>query len=141
MAALVDYLNSLLTKVRGIQEAARGIADEFDISDPDIGGGLEDIIDAERWSSSGLYHRISQLGGTPTLESANSESRVAIKEALHDKLKILCDLHKSVTKDVKYILKNNGLDQDTIELLDEIRSTHERNETWCKTIIAEWEPD
>ena len=141
MASLVDDLNGLLMRSRAGYEAARLTADEIEETDPDIELGLEDIVDAERWSSSGLYHRITQLGGTPNLDVGDFPSRVAEKEDLRERIKMLCREQESAARLIKSVLNRNDLDQPTRDLLLEIRALYLRNANWCKRTIRQWEPD
>lgn len=139
--ALVNDLNELLMKVRGSLEAARALADEIRHTDPDIVRGLSDIVDNERWSSSGLYHRITQLDATPTLLSSDFVSKIAAKPDLQDRLKAICNYQRGIARDAKSILNHNETDPTTRELLEEMHSLHKRQADWCSEVLKEWEPD
>lgn len=140
MASLIDDLNSLLIQTRSGLEAAEAAANGIECSDPDIESGLEDIIESERWSSSGLYHRITQLNGTPTLLTSDFASQVDAAGELKDKLKLICKDQRSTTKMARGILDRDDLDDPTKQLLTEIHSLHKNNATWCKSVIKEFEP-
>jgi len=141
VASLVDDLNDLLARARAGCEAARLLAHEIERSDPDIDRGLEDIIDIERWSSSGLYHRITQLDGTPSLAVNTFPDRVAAKTDLRERLKMLCNEQEAVARQAKHVLLRDDLDQATRDLLTEFREVHLRNAAWCSRIMRQWEPD
>jgi iron uptake system EfeUOB component EfeO/EfeM len=141
MASLVDDLNNLIEKTRAGFEAAEQLAAEIKDCDPDIETRLEDIADAERWSSSGLYHRITQLDGTPNLLVSDFPSRIATKEALQDKIKMLEHQQEQIAREAKHILNRDDLNEPTQELLTEIRNLHMRNANWCKQILEQWKID
>jgi hypothetical protein len=140
MESLIDDLNDLLIKTRSGLEAAKAVADEIKECDPDIVRGLEDIVETERWSSSGLYHRITQLKGTPTLLTTDFASRVTDKDELQDRLKMICDEQRAIARQAKSLLSRSDLDEPTKESLEEVRDMHSRNVEWCKTTLKEWEP-
>jgi hypothetical protein len=140
MASLVDELNDLVKETRAGFEAAQAIAEETEIDDPDIESGLEDIMDGERWSSSGLYHRITQLDGTPNLLTTDLAELISDKNDLLDKLSMLCRHEENVTKQTKTVLSRDDLDDATRQLLTEMRELHSRNAHWCRKIMAEWKP-
>ncbi|MBI2844363.1 MAG: hypothetical protein HYX78_13260 [Armatimonadetes bacterium] len=139
MASLINELNDLLERTRSSVEAARLVAEEIVVTDPDIERGIEDIVDGDRWSSSGLYHRITQLGGTPTLLSDGFSSRVATKENLLDKLKAFCNNQKAIARLAGSIMSRHELDEPTRELLDEIKRLHAQNARRCEQMMHEWD--
>lgn len=140
MAALVDDLNDLLEHTRGIFEAVEMLADEIEATDPDIERGLQDILDAERWTASGLYHRITQLHGTPNLRTTDFPSRLSSTEGLDRKLKAISRKQESLAREARAVFLRDDVDAPTKALLDEMRALHLRNADWCKTILQEWEP-
>lgn len=140
MAAIIDDLNDLLEKTRGNYEAVKSVADEIEMSDPDIEDGLRDIIEAERWSASGLYHRITQLHSTPTLRVADLSSRIAVIESLDGRLNAIRRYQESMARQVKSLLSRDDLDEATRAFLEEMRSLHSRGADWCKTVLKSWEP-
>lgn len=140
MADILDDLNDLLEKTRGSYEAVKSVADEIELSDPDIEDGLREIIEAERWSASGLYHRITQLDGTPTLRVVDLASRIAAIKGLDGRIDAIRRYQESMVRQVKSILSRHELDEATQSFLEEMRNLHTRGADWCKTVLKAWEP-
>jgi len=124
MASLIQDLNELLVKTRTAHEAIRAVIDEYSETDTDIVDGLEDIADAERWSSSGLYHRITQLDGTPTLLNSDLTARISEIDSLPDKLSVICEEHQDIARLAIDVLARDDLDEPTRELVTEISNLH-----------------
>lgn len=139
--ALVADLNDLLKDIRGALEAAQAVAKETKELDPDIERGLEDVIEGERWSSSGLYHRITQSGGTPTLLESAFPTTVATKETLQAQIKALCNYEGAIARRVRRLLSHKDVDEVTGSLLSEMEGVHTKNAHWCSQILLQWEPD
>lgn len=137
MASLIDDLNELLINTRSVLEAAQSVADEIESSDPDLEMGLEDIIERERWSYSGLYHRTTQLNGTPTLLITDLASQVADADDLHQKFHLIYENLLTTARKAQSVLERDDLDEATIELLTEIHSLHKKNAVWCRYAIIQ----
>lgn len=137
MTTLINDLNYLLERTRAVFEAARIVADQVEESDPDIEAWLQDVSDEERWSSSGLYHRITQLDGTPGLIVTEFVSRVEDEDNLQGKIRLLCREHKSIARQAKTLASRDDIDKPTRELLLEMHGLHQRNTDLCCQILAE----
>ncbi len=140
MASLVDDLNELIESTRAVFEAAEAVADDIKCLDPDIEEGLEDIMDTERWSSSGLYHRINQLKGTANLLVGDFPGQVADVQELSEKIRMICRQEENIAHRAREILSRDDLDETTRELITELRRLHRRNAEWCREILTQWQP-
>ncbi len=134
--SLVAELNGLLSKTRGALEATQIMAEEIHRLDPDMDSGLEDIIDNERWSSSGLYHRISQLDGTPNIETSDFAAEIGDKDDINARINFLCSYQQMVVHDIRRIMGQGDIDETTWQLLTEMRDIHHANARWCERVLA-----
>lgn len=141
MASVVDDLNELLKRERGEVEAVNMLISELEDTDPDIADGAEDVLDTASWSCSGLYHRITQLGGTPTLDTAGYTEEMENREDLKSRLELLCSYQNEDGSRIKAILDRDDLDETTRSFLGDLREAHMDTVRWCETTLAQWRVD
>ena len=141
MASVVDELNELLARERGEVEALKALTDSLRQRDPDLVPGAEDAMETASWSCSGLYHRINQLGGKPTLEVSNLPDRVANQDDTKGKLKTVCASQRQDLRILKSLLRHEELDDATRSFLKDLLASHEVAADWCSSALSEWEPD
>lgn len=140
MASLVDELNDLLSCERGEAEAVQALVEVLEAADTDLADGARDVLNSASWACSGLYHRISQLGGTPTLQASNLAEELEDRSEPLSKLKYICSEQHHDVKRVNSLLKRNDLDTATRELLTELRGLHNDAIEWCSETLKQWRP-
>jgi hypothetical protein len=138
---LIDELNDLLASERGMVEAANALFDVVCREDTDLEQGLQDILDSARWACSALYHLLTQLDATPTLDIKDLLDRLDRERELPPRLKIFCREHEKMLRTSKRLLRHEDLSQQTRDTLEEIAGIHERGTRWLSEIIREWAPD
>ncbi|MCE5198923.1 MAG: ferritin-like domain-containing protein [Armatimonadota bacterium] len=138
MASVVDDLNNLLARERGEVEALRTVVQDLHSTDPDLADSGDDVVQAGSWCCNGLYKRISQLDGTPTLDSTDLERQVSDKPDVPSKLKMVCSREKDDRSQVKHLLKRDDLDNDTREFLREMLDMHMEKARWCESTLDQW---
>jgi hypothetical protein len=138
MSSLVDDLNDLLARERGELEAVAELLEELSETDPDLAEGAADALSTERWSISGLYHRIVALHGSPTLEVADFAEEMALAADLKSKLRLLCRAQKSDGRSIRSVLNSEGIDGTTRDFLSDLLRAHEETAAWCDSVVSEW---
>ncbi len=141
MASLVDELNRLLTDERGEVEAVNALIRELAASDADIADSAADILRTASWSCSGLYHRINQLHGTPTLDASDLADRLSAKPDAKSMLALLCSTQKWDRSRIESILRRRRLDEATRSFLVDLAKAHDETLRWCESALREWEVD
>lgn len=141
MASVVEELNELLKRERGEVEAVDTLIAELEDTDPDIAEGAADVLDTASWSCSGLYHRINQLGGTPTLDSTNLAEDMEDQESVKGKLELLCKSQYEDNDRVKAVLDRDDLDETTRGFLSDLLNAHADTVRWCETALTQWKVD
>ena len=141
MASLVDELNDLLSCERGEAEAVQTLVEVLDAADTDLADGARDVLNSASWACSGLYRRISQLGGTPTMEASNLAEELEDRSEPFSKLKYICTEQHRDVKRVNSLLKRDDLDTATKELLTELKDLHNSAIRWCSETLKQWQPD
>ncbi len=138
MPSLVDELNDLLARERGELEAVAVLLDDLAETDPDLADGAADALSTERWSISGLYHRIVALGGSPTLEVVDLASEMAAAPDPKDKLNLLCGTQRTDGRRLRKTLARDDLDRTTRDFLTDVLRSHEETAAWCESVLSEW---
>ncbi len=141
MASVVEELNQLLARERGEVEALDVLVEQFSKCDPDLVRGAEDARETASWACSGLYHRINQLHGTPTLDSSRLADRVINEPETQQKVKIVCGAQKQDVRSVKSLLKRDDIDDATRSFLRDMLNAYDASADWCASTLGEWERD
>lgn len=139
MASLVDELNGLLSSERGEVEATNALMAELAETDADIADSAADVLQTASWSCSGLYHRINQLKGTVTLDSADLAEELSAEPDARSKLAFLCAAQERDKARIESILKRSDLDETTRGLLIDLTRAHDETLRWCESVLGEWE--
>jgi len=137
MSSLVDDLNLLLARERGEAEAVIELVNELSRSDPEMAGGAKQLLDTASWSCSGLYHRISQLKGLPSLESGGLAEEIADEPSAKKKIERLCAAQLSDQSEIASVLRRRDLDRTTRVFLRDLLSAHEQAVKWCRSRLGE----
>lgn len=141
MEKLVNDLNTLLARERGIVEAAAELIDELSGTDPDIADSARDVQENARWICSGLYHRLNQLGAGSTLDSADTSQKLAELPDAIAKIQLVCDENKHTKRAIEVILHDDSPDDDTREFLKEALDTKQDSLNWCASTLGQWKID
>lgn len=141
MASVVDELNYILKRERGETEAIQTLLDELSDVDVDIKHSGTDILSTASWSCNGLYHRINQLHGTPTLDTTRLANEIADKADVKSRIERLCTYQKQDKIKIRSILKRDDLDETTKDFLIELLRAHQEMTDWCRSTLQQWEVD
>lgn len=139
MPSVVEELNQLLARERGQVEALKAFLDDMDETDPDIAESGADVLQTAGWTCSGLYHRITQLHGTPALDATDLEARMCDQPDPDSKLKLICREHRNDVSLAKSILKRDDLDDTTRDFLKDVLNAHQDTARWCEATLAQFE--
>ena len=141
MASIVDELNRLLMAERGEAEAVLEFIQELAEADADIAAGGRDALRTSSWSCSGLYRRITQLDGTPTLDASDLAADLAERSDTRSRLELLCESQENDLHMVEQLLKRRDLDRTTRQFLKDLRNAHKEMLRWCRETLGEWRRD
>jgi hypothetical protein len=141
LSSLVDDLNALLVKERGVVEATAALIDELDPTDPDIAGSAGDVQETASWVCEGLCHRINQLGGSASLESYGLAQVVTDEQDTPKKIKLICRCEEEAARMVKAILKRADIDEDTQGFLEDVMNARRSSVFWCESTLSQWKVD
>lgn len=141
MAELLDELNKLLARERGEMQAVKALMDEVEQTEPDVADGARDVFDTSSWSCKGLYHRITQLGGTPTLSESSLADELSDLPDTRSKIEVLCSSQREDLELVEALRKRKRLDGATREFLEDLARAHEDTLRWCNNTLGEWKRD
>lgn len=141
MGSLVDDLNALLVRERGIVEAAAELVKELDPTDPDIADSIREIEATAAWACQGLYHRIVQLGGIATQDTGDLAERVSETEDTPAKINLICRQDVQAARMVRDILHRGDVDGDTKGFLDDMLNARRGSVLWCRTTLDQWKVD
>jgi hypothetical protein len=141
MASVVDDLNELLTIERGEAEALEIVLKELSVLDKDLADSGADVLQTASWSCSGLYRRITQLHGAPTLDASGLADDLADRPDTKSKLDILCKEEERIRKRIHAILTRNDIDDTTQGFLKDLLDAHKQSTLWCATTLGEWKRD
>ena len=141
MASIVDEQNRLLMAERGEAEAVLEFIEELAEADADIAAGGRDVLRTSSWSCSGLYRRITQLDGTPTLEASDLAADLAERFDTRSRLELLCESQENDLHMVEQLLKRRDLDRTTRQFLKDLRNAHKEMSRWCRETLGEWRRD
>jgi bacterioferritin (cytochrome b1) len=136
--SLVSDLNELLTKTRGALEGAQVIKERTHSLDQDIERGIDTVIENEHWATTGLYHRITQLDGTPTIQTSDFPSDIANKNSLRAQLGLLRSYEQMIVHSTRELMHNDEFDDTTRDFLIELRNSHHDNAEWCDQTLEQW---
>lgn len=141
MSSVVDELNELLAAERGEAEAVSDFIDELAEVDSDIAEGAKDVLQTASWSCSGLYRRITQTGGTPTLATSDLSTQLENKPDVRSRLEFLCETQVDDVSRIRALLNRKDLDRTTRQFLQDLKKAHDETIQWCKTTLDEWRRD
>lgn len=141
MASVVDDLNDLLARERGEVEAVEALLEELRRTDADLAESGSDVLTTASWSCSGLYHRIVQLNGVPTVDSSDLAQDILDRPDTQSKLEFLCAEQQQDLNKIRGVLKHKGLDKTTREFIEELRDAHRETVRWCEAALSQWKAD
>ncbi|MHB9036927.1 MAG: ferritin-like domain-containing protein [Armatimonadota bacterium] len=141
MASVVNDLNELLVIERGEAEAFEIVLKELSVLDKDLADSGADVMQTASWSCSGLYRRITQLHGEPTLDASGLAEDVADKPDTKSKLQSLCKEEERIRKKIHSVLARDDMDDATRGFLKDVQDAHKESAAWCEASLGEWKPD
>ena len=134
---IIRTLNEMLEEERAAVEAVIGLSSMA--TDPSERETLQRIGGDEVWACSGLRERIEALGGTPSMHISDFANYVLSLEYFPERLRTFGRHQRLIMERIATLLAQRGLDAETKQFLEEMRTQHEADIVWCENRASVFE--